>query len=91
MASFTAGTPGNRYAVLLNNRSGGRVLSVLSVDGVNAISGETAAVSHRAMCFPPDSRPRSAGWRKNMEEVATFYFTSVADMLAHGGARKTLG
>ena len=79
---YVAGTPGNRYAVLLNNRSGGRVLSVLSVDGVNAISGETAAVSQSGYVLSPGQSAEIAGWRKNMEEVATFYFTSVADSYA---------
>ncbi|MEO7057799.1 MAG: hypothetical protein ABI143_13420, partial [Caldimonas sp.] len=41
-ASYVAGRPGDRYAVRLTNRSNGRVLVVLSVDGVNAVSGETA-------------------------------------------------
>ncbi|MGB8054731.1 MAG: hypothetical protein WCF11_13265 [Azonexus sp.] len=42
---YVAGTPGNRYAVSLRNRSDGRVLTVISVDGVNAVSGETANAS----------------------------------------------
>ena len=40
---YVAGTPGNRYAVSVRNRSGGRILTVISVDGVNAVTGETAA------------------------------------------------
>src|ERR1019366_7747494 len=39
---YVAGMPGHRYSVRLANRSGGRVLAVLSVDGVNAVSGQTA-------------------------------------------------
>jgi hypothetical protein len=42
---YVAGTPGNRYTVLLRNHSAGRVLTVLSVDGVNALNGQTAATS----------------------------------------------
>ena len=79
---YVAGTPGNRYAVLLNNRSGGRVLSVLSVDGVNAISGETAAVSQSGYVLSSGQSAEIAGWRKSMEEVAAFYFTCVADSYA---------
>lgn len=79
---YVAGTPGNRYAVLLNNRSGGRVLSVLAVDGVNAISGETAAVSQSGYVLSPGQSAEIAGWRKNMDEVAAFYFTRVADSYA---------
>jgi hypothetical protein len=40
---WVPGKPGNRYAVSLTNRSGGRTLNVISVDGVNVVSGETAA------------------------------------------------
>ncbi len=40
---WVAGHPGERYAVRRVNRSGERVLVVLPVDGVNAVSGETAA------------------------------------------------
>jgi hypothetical protein len=42
---YVVGTPGNRYAVMLRNKSSGRVLTVLSVDGINALSGQTAATS----------------------------------------------
>ena len=46
--------PGHRYSVRLNNRTGARVLTVLSVDGVNAITGQTAnpqPVRLRARCL----------------------------------------
>ena len=37
--TWVAGAPGHRYAVRLANTSGERVLVVLSVDGVNAVTG----------------------------------------------------
>ncbi len=40
--TWIAGMPGHRYGVRLTNRSGERVLVVLSVDGINAVTGETA-------------------------------------------------
>ena len=40
---YVAGVPGHRYTVRMTNRTGGRVLTVLSVDGVNAITGQTAS------------------------------------------------
>ncbi len=43
--TWVAGNPGERYAIRLTNRTGGRVLAVLSVDGINAITGDTAAFS----------------------------------------------
>lgn len=84
---YVAGTPGKRYAVLLDNRSGGRLLSVLAVDGVNAVSGETAAVSQSGYVLSPGQSAEIAGWRKSMQEVAAFYFTSVADSYAGRSGR----
>ncbi|MBK7900464.1 MAG: hypothetical protein KA603_11330 [Azonexus sp.] len=79
---YVAGTPGNRYAINLGNKSGGRVLTVLSVDGVNAVSGETAAVRQTGYVLTPGQSAEIAGWRKSQDEVAAFYFTSVADSYA---------
>lgn len=79
---YIAGTPGNRYAVNLRNRSDGRVLAVISVDGVNAISGETANASQSGYVLAPGQAAEIAGWRKNMDEVAAFYFTRIADSYA---------
>src|SRR3546814_17044742 len=39
---WLAGVPGHRYAVRLTNTRGERELVVLSVDGVNAVTGEDA-------------------------------------------------
>ena len=39
---WIAGVPGHRYSVRLTNTTGERVLVVLSVDGVNAVTGQTA-------------------------------------------------
>ncbi len=79
---YVAGTPGDRYAVSLRNKSGGRVLTVISVDGVNALNGQTAATSQSGYVLSPLQTAEIAGWRKSMEEVAAFYFTSVADSYA---------
>lgn len=79
---YVAGTPGNRYAVNLYNKSGGRVLTVVSVDGVNALNGQTAATSQSGYVLSASQSAEIAGWRKSMEEVAAFYFTSVADSYA---------
>ena len=79
---YVAGTPGNRYAVSLRNRSEGRVLTVISVDGVNAISGETANASQSGYVLAPGQAAEIAGWRKNMDEVAAFYFTRIGDSYA---------
>lgn len=79
---YVVGTPGERYAVLLRNRSGGRVLTVLSVDGVNAVSGQTAVTSQSGYVLASGQSIEVAGWRKNLDEVAAFYFNSLGDSYA---------
>ncbi|WP_291994300.1 hypothetical protein [Candidatus Accumulibacter sp. ACC003] len=79
---YVAGTPGTRYAVLLHNKSAGRVLTVLSVDGVNALNGQTASPAQSGYVLAAWQSAEIAGWRKSMDEVAAFYFTSVADSYA---------
>jgi hypothetical protein len=63
---WVAGDPGERYAVRLVNRTGQRVLVVLSVDGVNAVSGETAAPDQSGYVLEPWERAEIAGWRKSL-------------------------
>ena len=46
--AFVAGAPGNEYSIRIRNRSGEDVLAVVSVDGVNAITGQTAAPAQSA-------------------------------------------
>ncbi|HNQ04977.1 MAG TPA: hypothetical protein PKH69_10225 [Thiobacillaceae bacterium] len=79
---WIAGSPGERYAVRLVNRTGQRVLVVLSVDGVNAVSGETAAPDQSGYVLAPWERAEIAGWRKSLEEIAQFYFTALPDAYA---------
>lgn len=79
---YVAGTPGNRYAVSLRNKSDARVLTVVAVDGVNAISGQTAAPNQSGYVLLPWQSTEVSGWRKNMDEVAAFYFTSLDDSYA---------
>ena len=53
---WVQGNPGSRYAVRVHNRSGGRLLSVMSVDGVNVISGDTASTAQTGYVFSPFER-----------------------------------
>ena len=51
--TWVSGTPGNRYGVRLTNTTGERVLAVLSVDGVNAVSGQTASPAQAGYVLGP--------------------------------------
>lgn len=80
--AYVVGTPGERYSLLLTNRSSARVMGVLSVDGVNAITGETAAPNQAGYVLGPYESAEIAGWRKSNAEVARFYFTPLPDSYA---------
>jgi hypothetical protein len=79
---YVAGRPGERYAVRLTNRSGERVLVVLSVDGVNAVSGQTATPAQTGYVLSPWQSADITGWRKSDAEAAAFYFTALPDSYA---------
>ena len=77
-----AGTPGRRYAVALRNKTGGRVLAVVAVDGINAVSGETADWHQTGYVLGPGHRYEVRGWRKSTERIAAFEFTALPDSYA---------
>lgn len=73
---WVAGRPGARYAVSVRNATASRVLGVISVDGVNVISGETAAWQQTGYVLSPWQQHAITGWRKSDAEVAAFHFTA---------------
>ncbi|TYT27068.1 hypothetical protein FZO89_12815 [Luteimonas viscosa] len=80
--SWIAGTPGHRYGVRLTNNTGERVLVVLSVDGVNAVTGQTAHPSQTGYVLAPWQSTEITGWRKSYQDVAGFVFTALPDSYA---------
>lgn len=70
--TWIAGNPGERFAVRMVNRTSWRVLAVLSVDGVNAISGETASARQSGYVLDPGASVEIRGWRKSLDTVAQF-------------------
>jgi hypothetical protein len=72
---WVAGRPGARYSIEIRNRLGERMLAVTSVDGVNVVSGATAAWDQTGYVFGPGESYQITGWRKSDAEVAAFTFT----------------
>ena len=72
---WIAGQPGARYAIGVRNLQGSRILAVMSVDGVNIVTGETASTLQDGYVFDPHQYSEIAGWRKNLREIAAFHFT----------------
>jgi hypothetical protein len=80
--SYVPGRPGARYALRLRNRSPARLLVVLSVDGVNVISGATAAWNQVGYVLGPWQQTDITGWRKSDREVAAFEFSALEQSYA---------
>jgi|CXWL01.1.fsa_nt_gi hypothetical protein len=79
---YAGGEPGHRYAIRLSNRTGERLLAVVSVDGVNVVSGETAAPHQSGYVLDPWQSTVINGWRKNMSEIAAFTFAPLPESYA---------
>ena len=79
---FVAGRPGNEYRITLRNRDRGDLLAVVSVDGVNVVTGETAAAAQGGYVIEPGRSLAIDGWRKSLQRVAAFYFTDLGDSYA---------
>jgi len=79
---WVAGVPGHRYSIRLSNRTDARLLAVMSVDGVNVLSGETAAWDQSGYVFAPGEGYEVSGWRKSQDRVAAFEFAALPDSYA---------
>lgn len=79
---WVAGRYGARYAIAVRNKLGERVLAVTAVDGVNVLSGETAAWGQTGYVFAPWQQYQVTGWRKSSSEVAAFEFSALGDSYA---------
>jgi hypothetical protein len=79
---YVAGEPRHQYEVRVRNSSSNRLLAVTSVDGVNVITGQTAAQQQSGYVLDAWDSVNIEGWRKSMDDVATFYFTRLKDSYA---------
>lgn len=80
--AYVAGKPGNEYRIALRNRLGEDLLAVVSVDGVNVITGETAHPSQSGYVLSPRGKLQIQGWRRSLSQTAAFYFTALPDSYA---------
>ncbi|MDR2208196.1 MAG: hypothetical protein LBE22_04400 [Azoarcus sp.] len=80
--AYVVGNPGNEYEISLTNRRSGDLMAVVSVDGVNVLSGQTASSQQSGYVYGGRESYSIRGWRKSREQTAAFYFTSVSDSYA---------
>ena len=80
---WVVGTAGRNYAISMQRRPGaGRTLAVTSVDGINVISGQTAAYLQTGYVLSGYGAYEINGWRKSLQEVAAFTFAAPGDSYA---------
>jgi len=79
---FVTGRPGQRYALLVHNRTPRRYEVVTSVDGLDVLDGRSASLSKRGYIVEPGGELSIEGFRKSTWEVASFRFGAVADSYA---------
>jgi hypothetical protein len=81
-SAYVVGKPGNEYQLSVRNRQGAEVLAVMSVDGVNVVTGETARPQQSGYVLGAWSGLEVKGWRKSLSRTAAFYFTELGDSYA---------
>jgi hypothetical protein len=89
---YVVGQPGNEYAIRIRNCTDRRLLAIVSVDGVNAVTGESAAPDQSGYVLEPGGYVNIQGWRKDLDRTAAFYFSDPSDSYAaRTGRPKDLG
>lgn len=80
--AWVAGEPGREYRLEIRNTAGADLLAVVSVDGVNVVTGETAHPSQSGYVIDAGAVQSIGGWRKSLAQTAAFYFTALPDSYA---------
>jgi hypothetical protein len=80
--AYVVGKAGSEYQVRLRSRLREELLAVVSVDGVNVITGQTANPSQSGYVIAPRGTLDIHGWRKSLSQTAAFYFTALPDSYA---------
>lgn len=80
--AWVEGRPGNEYQIVVRNQTGSDLLAVVSVDGVNVVTGETASPAQGGYVIDSWRNLDITGWRKSLSRTAAFYFTEISDSYA---------
>jgi hypothetical protein len=76
------GHQGQRYSIVLSNHSSRPFEAVVTVDGLDVISGQAGSLSNRGYVIAPWQQYEIEGFRQSRDEVAAFRFSRVADSYA---------
>jgi hypothetical protein len=90
--TFIIGEQGERYSIVIANRSNHRVEAVTTVDGVDVMNGQTGSVENRGYVLDPYQTMVVDGFRQSQTHVAAFRFAKVADSYAaQTGSARNVG
>lgn len=77
------GEGGQRYSVEIENLSNHRLEFVITVDGLDVLTGQPGSFSRRGYVLDPGERREIKGWRTSVNDVAAFKFGTVEDGYAN--------
>jgi hypothetical protein len=72
---------GEKYGIIIRNRTTERIGVVIAVDGRNIISGKQSNLQNNEMMYIVEAwgATRLDGWRTSQDQVNRFYFTDATD------------
>lgn len=79
---LVVGDEGERYSILLENRTSRRIEAVATVDGLDVINGQAGHLENRGYVLMPHASVTIDGFRRSASSVAAFRFARVADSYA---------
>lgn len=82
--TFVEGRRGQPYTLKLRNDSAGRVLAVVSIDGLSVVDGQPCTPQSRGYVVPAYSSVDIDGWRTSLSEVRRFKFEAKDQSYAKG-------
>ncbi len=80
--TYIEGRRDREYTLRVHNNTGGRLLAVLSVDGLSVMDGRPASTTRGGYVLDPYRCTDIRGWRLNDREVARFFFGSLPQAYA---------
>ncbi len=90
--TLVVGEAGQRYSIVLTNRTSHRFESVVTVDGLDVINGKAGTAENRGYVLLPFATLEIEGFRQSSAAVAAFRFAAVADSYAaQTGAARNVG
>jgi hypothetical protein len=80
--TMVVGQAGQRYSIVLTNRTKHRFESVVTVDGLDVVNGKAGSMENRGYVLLPFATLEIEGFRQSAAAVAAFRFAAVGESYA---------